>query len=61
MPVEASIVPTEVVPLAHVPPTGVEDSADVLPTQAARVPDTDEGSGLTVTTEVVIQPVAEIE
>jgi hypothetical protein len=57
----ASTVPTDAVLEAHVPPTGVEDKADVLPAHATSVPDIDAGSGLTVTTEVVIQPVADIE
>ena len=61
IPVDASIEPTDTALLDHVPPAGVEDKDDVLPTQATSVPEIDDGSALTVTTEVVIQPVAEIE
>lgn len=61
IPVDASIEPTETVLLLHVPPAGVEEMVDVLPAHATRVPEIDEGSGLTVTTNVVIQPVDEIE
>ena len=51
-PVEEPIVATEVVPLVHVPPPGVELNVLVLPIHTAIVPVIAVGNGFTVTTAI---------
>ena len=51
-----------ILPLAEVqiPPGVVSDNAVVEPTQVVKVPVMGAGTGFTVSTEVVIQPTAEV-
>jgi len=60
IPLLLPIVATAVVLLVQVPPVDVLLSVVVRPTQTLAVPEMDAGRGLTVSTVVVIQPVARV-
>ena len=60
MPDEEPTVATVVALLAHVPPVVTSLKPVVKPTQTVAVPVIDEGNGLTVTTNVAIQPVPRV-
>jgi hypothetical protein len=55
-PVDGLTVATDVVPLVHVPPVGVELSEVVLPAHMVVVPVIADGAELTLTTVVLVHP-----
>ena len=59
-PVDEPIVAMPVLPLVHVPPLVASLMLVVKPAHTVAVPVMDEGSGLTVTTTVEIQPVVSV-